>query len=119
MFGLSFFAFQQALITLEIWDDVQKRLARGQKIRKVKQTQDVSMFSGLLRCTDCDTRLAYTTKKLKDSTKGIYRCNRYVSHKKCSPHYLDESDLIIYVLNDIQRYAILWAKERKNRKFPK
>jgi hypothetical protein len=54
-------------------------------------------------------------KPLKDGEKGVYRCSRYNNNggKACTTHYIDESDITAFVLNDIRRHAVLAANERE------
>ena len=75
----------------------------------------LSLFSGILRCADCGTKLAYSDRKLKDSIIGVYKCNQYTCKGKtaCTPHYIQENVLTSFVVNDIRLHARLAAAERE------
>jgi DNA invertase Pin-like site-specific DNA recombinase len=103
----------EAIIPRQLWDKVKAMLADKHRVYTSKRVGSVGMFAGLLRCKDCGGKLAYMTKPLKDGYKGVYRCSRYnnASHA-CTPHYVDEADLMAYVLNDVRRYGVLSVRER-------
>ena len=105
----------EPLIERDVWDRVQKRLNSNPKKTRRTKTDVIGLFSGILKCADCNTPLAYMRKQLKDREKGVYRCSRYNNNggKACTPHYIDEEYIITFVLNDIRKYAILAKEERK------
>lgn len=102
------------IVNRELWDRVQSKLGANHKVRETKK-QTVGLFAGILRCTDCDSPLAFMRKKLKTCEKGVYRCSRYNNNggKACTPHYIDEADVCAFVLNDIRHHALLVANERE------
>ena len=103
------------LIEKSLWDRVQKRLGEpGKRVRRTKN-DTLGLFSGIVKCSDCGTPLAYMRKKLKDREKGVYRCSRYNNNggKACSPHYIDEEYISAFVLDDIRSYAQLAASNRE------
>ena len=105
----------EPLIEHDVWDRVQKRLNSNPKKTRRTKTDVIGLFSGILKCADCNTPLAYMRKQLKDREKGVYRCSRYNNNggKACTPHYIDEEYIVTFVLNDIRKYAILAKEERK------
>ncbi|MDR1704141.1 MAG: recombinase family protein [Clostridiales bacterium] len=103
----------EPIIPRPLWDRVQAMLADKHRVYETKRTGTVGMFAGLLRCKDCGAKLAYMNKQLKSCEKGVYRCSRYnnAGHA-CTPHYIDEADVVAYVLADIRRYGVLSVRER-------
>ena len=106
----------EAIIALELWHMVQRRLQ--QKLAPVKRLQgtgEVSLFSGLLKCADCGANLAYSEKRLKNgSTSGRYRCQGYLSKGKthCTPHGINRQLMVDVVLGNIRRHTELTQEER-------
>lgn len=106
----------EPIIDRELWDRAQKRLtSKGHHVQRKREDKELSLFAGVLHCADCGLNLAYTTKYLKNSTVGIYRCTRYVNNGKsaCSAHYIQEDSLVAFVLNDIRIHAKLANAERE------
>lgn len=106
----------EPIIDRELWDRVQKRLnSKGHHVQRKHADKKLSLFAGVLRCADCGSIMAYSTKRLKDSTVGTYRCTRYVNNGKtaCSTHYIQEDCLVAFVLNDIRLHAKLANAERE------
>lgn len=106
----------EPIISRDIWDRVQKRFTtRGHHEQRVRRTGELSLFSGILRCVDCGTKLAYSDRKLKDSVIGVYKCNKYTCNGKtaCTPHYMQENVLTSFVINDIRLHARLATAERE------
>lgn len=106
----------EPIISRDIWGRVQRRFEqRGHHEQRVRRTGELSLFSGILRCADCGTKLAYSDRKLKDSVIGIYKCNQYTCKGKtaCTPHYIQENVLTSFVINDIRLHAQLAAAERE------
>jgi len=106
----------EPIIDRELWDRAQKRLdSKGHHVQRKRENKELSLFAGVLRCADCGSIPAYTTKHLKDSTQGVYRCTRYVNNGKtaCSVHYIQEDSLAAFVLNDIRLHAKLANAERE------
>ena len=108
-----------AIISRELWDKVHARIDAQYSPRKTQQSEVIGIFSGLMRCGDCNARLSYMTKQRKLSAeKGIYRCGKYNQSgtkkgKGCTSHYIHETELVCYVLNDIRQYAVLSERQRE------
>ncbi len=106
----------EPIIDRELWDRVQKRLnSKGHRVQRRHLDHELSLFAGVLHCADCGSILAYSTRQLKSSTTGVYRCTRYVNNGKtaCSAHYIQEDTLTAFVLNDIKLHARLAASDRE------
>lgn len=94
------------IINQDLWNKVQNRISNGKVIRKTSSNQ-VSTFSGVIRCADCGARMTFTTKKCATKIYDIYRCRTYANSGKgsCSNHSIHAEDLEQIVLEDINRYA--------------
>lgn len=103
----------EPIISMDVWDRAQQRLGTKSRSRKIKADRE-SLFSGVIRCADCHSALAYMTRPLKGKEIGAYRCSRYNNNGggACSTHYIQEDVLAFFVLNDIRAHAQLALKER-------
>ena len=59
-----------------------------------------------------------TKQRKLSEEKGIYRCGKYNQSgtekgKGCTSHYIHETELVSYVLNDIRQYAVLSERQRE------
>jgi DNA invertase Pin-like site-specific DNA recombinase len=104
----------EPIISRELWDRAHRRLSKRGSTRTTKKNT-VGLFSGIMRCADCGSPLAYMRKKLKSGEKGVYRCSRYNNNggKACTPHYINESDICAFVINDIRLHAYMAVEERE------
>ncbi|MCL1844088.1 MAG: recombinase family protein [Defluviitaleaceae bacterium] len=102
-----------SIIDRDIFDAVQVLISTNKKGRQ-RRTKDgeVSLFSNLIRCTNCGSKLTMHSQTRRGKTQRRYRCSRYAQHasKGCTPHQIDLEILNSAVLDDIQRNARL-AKE--------
>lgn len=94
-----FYDTQEAIISKEQWERVQE--LRQNKRRNTK-TNKQGLFSGLIFCADCGSKLHFATCKRFEETQDHYRCSRYKSNTgDCSAHYIREETLKKIVLNQI------------------
>ena len=63
----------EALIELDIWGEVQRKLTANYRPRVCKQGEN-SLFSGIVECADCGAKMAFTTKIMSGKTYKLYRC---------------------------------------------
>lgn len=90
---------QEPIISKEQWERVQE--LRQNKRRNTK-TNKQGLFSGLIFCADCGSKLHFATCKRFDGTQDHYRCSRYKSNTgDCSVHYIREETLQKIVLSQI------------------
>ena len=102
------------------WDCVQKRMDSGlaysnQRI-EVNSTDEVNIFSGIIRCADCGAAMAFNRKVEKSGVvRRFYRCSRYANSgsKSCSMHTIDADTLESIILSDIQFYAQTAIRDEK------
>jgi len=104
------------------WDCVQRRMetirrAPSNNTIKTGSTDEVNIFSGIIRCADCGAAMAFVRRERKNGRdKMFYRCSRYNNNGKeaCSTHTIDAEVLECVILKDIQHHAEMAAKnERK------
>ena len=83
---------------------------------KTGNTDEVNIFSGIIRCADCGAAMAFVRRERKNSEdKMFYRCSRYNNGGKeaCSTHTIDAEVLESVVLADIQHHAKMAVKNER------
>ena len=91
---------QPAIIDEQVFARVQE--LRGNKRRPAKQAERQGMFSGLLYCADCGSKLHFATGKNMTPQQDCYRCSRYKSNTgDCTMHFIREETLKLFVLQRI------------------
>ena len=91
---------QPAIINEKVWERVQE--LRANKRRPSKQAERQGLFSGLLYCADCDSKLHFATGKNMTPEQDCYRCARYKSNTgDCTIHFIREETLKRFVLRRI------------------
>ena len=93
---------QPAIIEQGQWDRVQA--LRSNKRRRTK-TGRTSIFSGLLRCADCGSKLYFcTSRDSADGRRDHFVCSNYKSNTgSCQIHYIREQTLYRRVLECVQQ----------------
>jgi len=75
--------------------------------RRPTRTGIVSMFSGLLYCADCGSKLGYSATNNYKREQAFFFCSAYRSNSDvCSAHYIREKVIEELVLEGLQR--LLW-----------
>ena len=83
-----------------MWERVQE--LRANKRRPAKQAERQGLFSGLLYCADCGSKLHFATGKNMTPEQDCYRCARYKSNTgDCTMHFIREETLKRFVLRRI------------------
>lgn len=93
------------IIDIETWDKVQSLLSRDTK--QLDFNQNISLFSGFLRCGDCSRAMC---KKIGYQRKGeknkpiYYSCGSYTRYGKryCSSHKISHEALEAIILGDLK-----------------
>lgn len=88
------------IIDRELWDKVQA--IRANKRRPTKNGA-VSIFTGLLYCADCGTKLSLRAAK----NYLYFRCSKYKGNSRsgiCTHHYIREDVLYQLVLKQLQQF---------------
>lgn len=94
-----FYDTQEPIISKEHWERVQE--LRQSKRRNTK-TNKQGLFSGLIFCADCGSKLHFATCKRFDSTQDHYRCSQYKGNTgSCTVHFIREETLKKIVLSQI------------------
>ena len=94
-----FYDTQEPIVSKERWERVQE--LRSNKRRNTKSNKQ-GLFSGLIFCADCGSKLHFATCKRFDSTQDHYRCSKYKSNTgTCSAHFIREDTLKHIVLSQI------------------
>ena len=100
---------QEPIIEASVFWTVQN-IRQGR--RRVTKTGETDMFSGLLFCADCHSRM-YRTLKYKGRGHHFYTCAKYHNDsidRQCSTHYIDNLALEEVVLRNL-REAISYVSE--------
>lgn len=83
---------------------------RVQELRKHRRrntaTGKTSMFSGLLYCADCGSKLYYCASKSIKDGQEFYRCSQYKENRgSCNIHFIRDSVLKKLVLDTMRKVA--------------
>ena len=106
----------EPIIDQDVWERVQSRFKnRGYSEQRVNRTGELSLLSGILHCSDCGTKMAFSDRQLKSGFSGIYKCQKYVSNGRmaCTSHFIKEDVLKAFILNDIKHHAKLAVDDRE------
>lgn len=94
---------QEAIIDVETFERVQE-LRRHR--RRNAATGRTSLFSGLVYCADCGSKLYFCASKSIKLKQEFHRCSAYKENRgTCSIHYIREVILKEIVLEAIQKTA--------------
>ena len=94
---------QEAIID----DDTFERVQELRKHRRRNTaTGKASMFSGLLYCADCGSKLYYCASKSIKDGQEFYRCSQYKENRgSCTIHFIRDSVLKKLVFDTIRKVA--------------
>ena len=82
---------QEPIIDEDLWQRVQE--LRKHK-RKVGPTGRSSLFSGLVYCPDCGSKLSFCAAKSLKPEQEFFRCSKYKSGRgQCTIHYIRDATL--------------------------
>ncbi len=103
------------------WESVQRRLEKASNATsnhsvKTNSTDEVNLFSGIIRCADCGAAMAFNRKVRKNGAEKLfYRCSRYANngHEACTTHSVDVEVLEHVLLHDIQHHAKTAMQDEK------
>ena len=91
---------QEAIVPQEQWDRVQELRTNKRRITKGERQ---GLFSGLLFCADCGSKLNFATCKKYEGKQDRYVCSKYRSGRgSCSGHIIREEVLRDVVLERIR-----------------
>ena len=91
---------QPAIVNRNVFERVQE--LRANKRRPAKQTERQGLFSDLLYCAACGSKLHFATGKNMTPEQDCYRCARYKSNPgDCTMHFIREETLKRFMLRRI------------------
>ena len=91
---------QPAIVNRNVFERVQE--LRANKRRPAKQTERQGLFSDLLYCADCGSKLHFATGKNMTPEQDCYRCARYKSNPgDCTMYFIREETLKRFMLRRI------------------
>lgn len=94
---------QEAIIDKDTFNRVQELRKHR---RRNTATGKTSLFSGLLYCADCGSKLYYCAAKSVKDGQEFYRCSQYKDNRgSCTIHFIRDSVLKEMVLETIQKVA--------------
>ena len=106
-----------AIITKELWDEVQYLLEERKKQNvRAAPDQRIHRYSGLLLCGDCGRSFIGKRIKLKSGDRVEYICSTYHRYGKehCPDHAIREEFLDAVITQELlktkQQYENLWSK---------
>lgn len=100
----------EAIIDPELWSVVQKN--REQRHRPTR-TGEMALFSGMVFCADCGSRLNLHRRVKGGGTRNTYICNNYRNGRGkqlCTGHYIREMVLNELVLDNLRK-VIAYAQD--------
>ncbi len=113
---------QEAIVPQAQWDRVQELRSNKRRMTKAERQ---GLFSGLLFCADCGSKLHFATCKSYEGKQDRYFCSRYKSGRgTCSAHYIREEVLRqivlerirainLYIHDDVNGFQEEWLQNRR------
>ncbi len=104
-----FYHTYEAIVEDAVFERVQE--LRANKRRPTKAERQ-GLFSGLVYCADCGSKLHFATCKSFDGSQDHYRCARYKSNTgDCTAHFIREGVLKAIVLKRIFDITALFYED--------
>ena len=100
----------EAIISPELWEVVQKNREHRHRPTRMDVTP---LFSGLLFCADCGSRLNFHKGSANGKTRDSYICSKYRTARevqRCESHYIREDALTSLVLENLRK-VISYARD--------
>ena len=110
-----FYNTHEPLITEEAFELAQKRIETRNRPTKV---DEIDIFSGLVFCGDCESRMNLLRGKTRTKDTESYTCGRYRSGHRarttepCTSHFIRKAVVAELVLADLQR-VLAYVKEHQ------
>ncbi len=96
----------EAIISKEVFEQVQEQIASRRRKMKTATTQ---IFSGLMKCADCGWSMSYGTNNSNSKPFHYFVCTNYRQHGPkhcdCTAHYIRYDTLYAYVLSCLQYWS--------------
>ena len=104
---------QEAIIPKEQWNRVQE--LRKERHRTIQRKQREGLFTSILVCADCGSRMHFCTCKSIDGQQDHYTCAKYKAGRgECTAHYIREEVLRDIVLERIQAVTAYVKKDAES-----
>lgn len=101
--NMVFIDTHEAIISREQFEDVQAEIKKRKK-HPAPVKHESGMFSGMLICADCGSRLTKQRYKAKSGVTINYICSVYRRHyHQCTSHYIREDELLRIVSDDLEK----------------
>ena len=109
-----------------IIDDETWKIAQDLRNNRKRRTKSgkKSIFSGLLFCYECGSKLYYNTSVKYSAHRDFYRCSNYKNYSanSCTSHYIKDTVVQEIVLDNLQRilfyiknFEDIFVKEQLNK----
>lgn len=95
----------EPIIKEEIFKQV-NNILYGRNI-KVNKKNELSSYSGYLKCSECGSNLCRMNRKRGNIKEYYYYCNTYLRTKECNKHYILERELNDIVIESLNHYIKL------------
>ena len=105
--------FLPAIVTKEMWREVQNLIAQRKAVRVRAGTgHPILRYSGLLRCGDCGRTFVGKRIKLKSGERVEYICDTYLRYGKehCSSHVIREELLDQLITEELRSATRLYQQ---------
>ena len=105
--------FLPAIVTKEMWREVQNLIAQRKAVRVRAGTgHPILRYSGLLRCSDCGRTFVGKRIKLKSGERVEYICDTYLRYGKehCSSHVIREELLDQLITEELRSATRLYQQ---------
>lgn len=104
-----------AIIDCKLQETIKERFNKNYSTNSRKRnngSQVPVLFSGLLKCFDCGSKMPATIK----NEKRCYRCYRYNTSGRsaCTSHFIYEEELEKFVLQDIKKLIYNYKIDQEN-----
>ena len=92
------------LVTVELFEKVQKMISKRSRPRKVKRKHNFP-FCGIFRCS-CGAMITAQWAKGHGGIYRYYRCSRKVHHQPCNEPYIREEQVVSQCMNALRPFAL-------------
>lgn len=101
----------EPIVSKSMFDSVQSMLLQDTRVSPNQES--LYLFSGFLRCGDCNQNMIRRQRKYKDRTYGYYTCSGYHNKSGCTSHTISEEKLYQAVLDAIKvQFAMVLNLDR-------
>ena len=113
---------QEAIVPQAQWDRVQELRKNRHRLTKSDRR---GLFSGLMFCADCGSKMHFASYKIGNSVINRYICSHYKGGRgTCTPHYIREEVIMDavseriravneYVREDVEGFQEEWLRCRR------